>query len=166
MKSTTTLTTADFCQGHGGGRDCDYSPETGGCVHGDDFDHGIVSYCDGSCAEGRDAWCEYLEENPHLMPVSSDDKIVLDAHYYTQGVSYRVIFEGPDAEAWALAYIAARPHIYFDSATHRPWSASTFPALHDALHPTCHHGLAADLCMDPYGDYHFGTRDQELASGR
>jgi hypothetical protein len=31
------------------------------------------------------------------------------------------------------------------------------------LYPTCHHGLSADLCMDPYGDHHFGTIEQELA---
>jgi hypothetical protein len=33
----------------------------------------------------------------------------------------------------------------------------------DVLYPTCHHGLSAELCMDPYGDNHWGTIEQELA---
>jgi hypothetical protein len=37
--------------------------------------------------------------------------------------------------------------------------------LMDYLNPTCHHGMSADLCMDPYGDNHWGTMDQEMARG-
>ena len=36
-------------------------------------------------------------------------------------------------------------------------------ALLDALYPSCHHGLSLELCMDPYGEHHWGTREQELA---
>jgi len=35
----------------------------------------------------------------------------------------------------------------------------------DVLYPTCHHGLSADLCMDPVGDHHWGTREWEMAQG-
>ena len=30
------------------------------------------------------------------------------------------------------------------------------------LYPQCHHGMDALLCMDPYGEHHFGTREQEM----
>src|SRR4051812_31101206 len=39
----------------------------------------------------------------------------------------------------------------------------TWVSTLDVLYPTCHHGLSADLCMDPYGDFHWGTIEQELA---
>ena len=32
----------------------------------------------------------------------------------------------------------------------------------EILYPQCHHGMDASLCMDPYGENHFGTREQEL----
>ena len=35
--------------------------------------------------------------------------------------------------------------------------------LHERLYPTCHHGMSAELCMDPVGDNHWGTIEQELA---
>lgn len=36
-------------------------------------------------------------------------------------------------------------------------------ALYDHMHPACHHGLSAELCMDPVGQNHWGTIEQELA---
>lgn len=30
---------------------------------------------------------------------------------------------------------------------------------------TCHHGMNATLCLDPYGPHHFGTREWEIAMG-
>jgi hypothetical protein len=30
------------------------------------------------------------------------------------------------------------------------------------LYPTCHHGMDAQMCMDPVGDNHWGTCEQEL----
>src|SRR6185312_12770085 len=33
------------------------------------------------------------------------------------------------------------------------------------LFPQCHHGMDASLCMDPYGDNHFGSLEQEMAMG-
>lgn len=37
--------------------------------------------------------------------------------------------------------------------------------LYDHLYPTCHHGMDATMCMDPYGDNHWGTMEQEMARG-
>jgi hypothetical protein len=34
--------------------------------------------------------------------------------------------------------------------------------LLEILRPTCHHGLSLTICMDPYGDNHWGTREQEM----
>jgi hypothetical protein len=31
----------------------------------------------------------------------------------------------------------------------------------DLLYPTCHHGLDGRACMDPVGDAHWGTAEQE-----
>lgn len=31
------------------------------------------------------------------------------------------------------------------------------------LYPQCRHGMDASMCMDPDGEHHFGTYEQELA---
>lgn len=161
----TTCTPSDFCQGHGGGRDCTYVPEVDGCLqHGDDFDHGIVSYCDGTCAEAREHYLRYLVRELGQQPVGVEGVVTLEA--YGQGVSYQVTFEGREAESRALAYMSAHKGLAFAEVEDRP---NYWPALSDAfaeaLYPQCHHGLALELCMDPYGDAHFGTREQELSRG-
>lgn len=47
-----------------------------------------------------------------------------------------------------------------------PVDLDLYPALNDALYPTCHHGLSLQMCMDPIGDAHFGTYEQErMAAG-
>lgn len=155
---TQTITRSDLCQGHGGSIDCTWHPETGDC------DHGTVSYCDGSCASALEAWQDELTRNRSLIPLAVEGRVTLDV--YGNGVAYRVVFEGQDAEAWAIAYIEARPGLHFMEAVDAP---NEWPALSDAfaelLYPTCRHGMSADMCMDPYGENHFGTREQELANG-
>lgn len=165
----TTYTRSAFCQGHGGGRECRYAPEVDGCLdHGDDFDHGVISFCDGSCGSALDAWQDWLAGDGRIQqPLGIAGRITLDVrgHGYTPE-SYRVVFEGPDAEARALAYIAPRRGYYFSEAIDAP---NYWPALSDALaavlYPRCHHGLDATACMDPIGEHHFGTLAQEMANG-
>lgn len=159
-----TYTASDFCQGHGGGRDCTYYPEAGDCEHGYEFDHGVVSYCDGTCAEAREHYLRYLVKELGQQPVGVEGVVTLEA--YGQGVSYQVTFEGPLAESRALAYMSAHKGLHFSEVEDRPnYWPSLSDAFADALYPQCHHGLSLDLCMDPYGDAHFGTREQELAQG-
>jgi len=160
-----TYTASDFCQGHGGGRECTYSPEVDGCLqHGEDFDHGVISYCDGTCTEAIEEYRRYLEAHGLFDSLrASTSYITLEV--WDSTLSYRVVFEGADAEEWALAYMAARPSLHFTEAPEAPNHLPAFPGLAAKLYPTCHHGLALDLCMDPYGENHFGTREQELAQG-
>src|ERR1044072_6354891 len=99
------LSCFDFCQGHGGGRDCTYHPETGDCDHGYEFDHGIVSYCDGTCTEAREHYLRYLVRELGQQPVGGEAVITLEA--YGHGVSYHVTLEGPQAESRALAYMSS-----------------------------------------------------------
>lgn len=160
----TRYTASDFCQGHGGGRDCTYSPEVGECITHGDMDHGIVSYCDGTCTEAREHYLRYLINELGQQPVGVEGVINLEA--YGQGVSYQVTFEGPQAEARALAYISAHKGLNFTEVKDRPnYWPSLSKAFSKALYPTCEHGMSLSLCMDPYGDAHFGTREQELAQG-
>lgn len=149
---------ADFCQGHGGGLDCATSFEYGCLVHGDEFDHGVISYCDGTCAPAREQYATWLESQGQLLP----DATTITLAVWGSSVSYQVTFEGKNVEAQALAYIAAHDGYGFDQAADRPLAADAFPALVKALYPACRHGLDASRCMDPYGDAHFGTREQEL----
>jgi hypothetical protein len=157
-------TRKDFCQGHGGGRDCTYAPEVDGCLqHGDDFDHGVISYCDGTCTESQEHYLRYLRVELGQEPVAPVESITLDV-YFPGRASYRVTFEGLAAEPRALTYVAARPSVYFNEVYDAPVHPS-FVALKKVLYPTCHHSLSLQLCMDPYSDAHFGTREQELANG-
>jgi len=158
-----TYTASDFCQGHGGGRDCTYSEEADGCLQHGDMDHGVISYCDGTCTEAREHYNRYLRVELGRELQASATTVTLQV--WGQGISYEVTFEGPQAEDRALAYMSARKGLHFGDVFDRPFSYDAFPRVADALHPTCHHGLSLDLCMDPYGDAHFGTREQELANG-
>jgi len=160
----TTYTASDFCQGHGGGRECTYSPEADGCLqHGDDFDHGVISYCDGTCAEAREHYNRYMRVELNREPQASATSITLEV--WGQGVAYEVTFEGPQAQDRALAYVSARKALHFGDVYDRPFSYEAFPAMADLLHPMCHHTMSLSQCMDPYGPNHFGTREQELANG-
>lgn len=156
-------TASDFCQGHGGGRECTYDPDFGYCQHGDDFDHGTVSYCDGTCTESREHYNRYLRTELHQVPPASETVIWLEV--WGNGVSYEVAFEGPQAEDRALAYMSTRKALHFSEVYDRPFNGYRFERLDDLLHPQCHHGMSLQGCMDPYGDGHFGTREQELAGG-
>lgn len=89
---------------------------------------------------------------------------VITLEAYGQGVSYQVTFEGPRADAQALAYMSAHKGLGFAEVEDRPnYWPSLSEAFAEALYPQCHHAMSLDLCMDPYGPNHFGTRDQELA---
>jgi hypothetical protein len=121
--------------------------------------HGAISYCDGSCAGALDRYLDMLAAYAVERPEASTDAITLDVHGDSQ--SYRVVFEGSDAQAWALAYRAARSRTHhFSEAGDAPFSHAAFPAFADALYPTCEHGMSAELCMGPD---HFMSYDQERA---
>jgi hypothetical protein len=140
------------------------------CCYGDEplcEGHGAVSYCDNTCASAIEQWCEALYNGwvAELdRPVPTMATVTLGFTSCETNASYTVRFEGPDAEAWALAYIDARKatHVVFELAE-QPFDGTVFEALERRLYPQCHHGMSADLCMDPYGDNHFGTREQEMA---
>jgi hypothetical protein len=157
------LTASDFCQGHGGGRDCPFSPEAGCLDHGDDFDHGVVSFCDGTCPEAREEYVRHLRQHGMVVePVT--DSITLAVH--GGGRSYQVTFEGAHAagiQLRAMTYMGVRPDLHFSEVEDAP-VAPKFAIVLRHLYPTCHHGLSLDLCMDAYGDNHFGTREQEMAN--
>lgn len=86
--------------------------------------------------------------------------VALEAHRCDTGVTYRVTFQGPQAEARAVAYMDARGRTHaFREA--EGTNLEAFPVLADALYPLCHHGMDARLCMDPDGPHHFGTAAQD-----
>lgn len=65
-------------------------------------------------------------------------------------------------EAQAIKYIV--DHASDRNVTEiedEPVDLDRFPELNKVLYPTCHHGLSAQMCMDPIGDCHFGTYEQE-----
>lgn len=146
------------CQGH-------VATECAGCQCPDDWcgGHGVVSYCDGTCDGARIAYLQMLEAHRVERPADSTDHITLDL-WGPEQQSYRVVFEGPQAQARALAYRAARTSTHhFAEPADAPFSGRAYPELDAALYPLCHHGLSADLCMDPIGDHHYGTREWEMA---
>lgn len=94
--------------------------------------------------------------------------ITLEAHNCANRHTYLVHFEGPDAEAWALAWAAERSATHtvshpLDPETDEPmdFDIDTFPLLWDYLHPLCEHRLSAYLC---YGPEHY-CRPDEVAAG-
>jgi hypothetical protein len=115
-------------------------------------------------------------------------EIVLEAHICDQRRSYKVTFEGPTAESMAIAFMDARSSthsisewVVYESvprcdewtgeflgmvdipAPDQPYliNGNVYPTLHERLHPTCEHGLSADLC---YGPSHWAS-DAEIAQG-
>lgn len=89
--------------------------------------------------------------------------VVLDIHVCAQRRTFRVTFEGPNAEAMAIAFCTVR------ESTHAVWEVDTapidyslFPLLSDYLHPTCEHGLSASNC---YGPQHYYFDEEEQARG-
>lgn len=151
-----------WCQGHGGRCECAWIEGFGLACDGQ-CDVGVVSYCDNSCASAQDQAIEAILNHQAQAPADSTDSITLQAH--TDAASWLVTFEGTDAQRWALAYMAARPKAHFEESVLHPFSLAVFPELAAKLHPICHHGMSAHLCMDPYGEHHFGTREQEMACG-
>lgn len=105
-------------------------------------------------------------------------------------VSYVATFLGPQAEDHALAFLDSRQgsmnHVIGEVITTEPrWqpcpyggdngrrveemcedqpdmiNPSRFPRLYERLNPLCHHGMSDQMCMDPVGEHHFGTREWE-----
>ncbi|WIC90175.1 hypothetical protein SEA_VROOMVROOM_25 [Arthrobacter phage VroomVroom] len=66
---------------------------------------------------------------------------------------YRVIFQGPQADAMAAEYIKTRPG-HFD-LDYEDWEPAEIPLTMEALDPTCEHGLSSRLCAGPghYSDH-------------
>lgn len=66
-------------------------------------------------------------------------------------------------EEQALAFMSDR------GMTHSFGEIEEFPIpdtatrLLDTLYPTCHHGMDGRMCLDPYGDNHFGSAEWERA---
>lgn len=156
--STWTMRDIRVCQGHNTCYD-------NRCQWEDCDGHGTVSYCDDTCDSATRAWATWLESHPADRPAPTTDRIVLE---FTEAntrnpARWTVRFEGPDAEAWALAYVTARwsTHAVYE-LPEEPFSYQAYPLLADKLYPLCEHGLSADLCEGPD---HYMTRDQEMARG-
>lgn len=147
-----------WCQGHGTTFAC--------CGIVEDFcgGHGQISYCDGSCSSAQRLLEDDITAGRERPVADSTDHITLHVGGYGRTPeSYFVTFEGPQAEAVALAYVKARPDFYFSELVAEPFSHTVFAELAKALYPVCEHGLDASLCMDPGGPHHFGTREWEMA---
>jgi hypothetical protein len=149
-----------YCQGHA--TECPACRCPDGWCEG----HGEVSYCDGTCTEAMLMLEDDIAARRVAAPADTTDSITLHVGGYGRTPeSWFVTFEGSDAQAWALAYIEARPGFYFSELAYRPFSHVAFPQVADKLYPTCHHGMDANGCMDPLGEHHFGTREWEMAQG-
>lgn len=119
--------------------------------------------------------------------------IKLEAYNGDYSINFTVEFYGPLAESLAFIYMTYAESRRFWVGEHfvmedvprfDEWSGeyigmgqgqrmaliqpylinpNTYPNLYEYFNPKCHHGLDADLCMDPYGENHFGTMIQEMA---
>lgn len=89
------------------------------------------------------------------------DTIVLEAHHCENGTTYRVTFQGPDAEAAAIDYIQRRVDTHaIQELEDKP--LRDYPSLRRTLYPLCDHGMSLDLCEGPF---HYPSADQERARG-
>jgi len=84
------------------------------------------------------------------------------------GHTYNVIFVTDEVAAKFVSRKRHQANVAFvgETAQFDPEVSpvpETWTATLDVLYPTCHHGLNAELCMDPVGDFHWGTIEQELA---
>lgn len=148
-----------FCPGHATTCSACLDPDFGGCEG-----HGVISYCDGSCAGARD-----LLERDILAgrenAADTMDSICFEVMACDGSARWEVVFEGPDAEDHALAYWEARSAAHaLHEVISRPFNYTTFPRMAAKVNPICHHGMSANLCMDPIGEHHFGTREWEMAN--
>jgi hypothetical protein len=116
------------------------------------------------------------------------DTITLEAHNCDQRFSYKVTFEGPNAEDMAIEFMELRSSTHAISewliwderwicaphggdefyrqdelATEQPFAidGNKYPRLYRKLYPTCDHGMSAWLC---YGSAHYAS-DAEIAAG-
>ena len=79
----------------------------------------------------------------------------------TQG-GYHKFTVSFSTEDQALAWISARTATHNVSEVPGQEIPEDWTRVIDLLYPTCHHGLNGWLCMDPIGDAHYGTREQEM----
>lgn len=71
----------------------------------------------------------------------------------------------PTPRAFCDQYVVHEPHVY-QALNRNMYDCPGLSAEALAYDPgTCHHGMSADLCMDPVGPHHFGTREWEMANG-
>lgn len=85
----------------------------------------------------------------------------LEIHICDERRGYRATFSDEDQAIAFLERKHDRNHTWWelnDQPLPRTWEK-----LLAYLYPTCHHGMSADLCMDPIGPHHFGTREWEIA---
>lgn len=85
--------------------------------------------------------------------------LVIEVHW--GGYPYQATFQGPRAEDIALKFLADRPGHKFAPIEGHDIDVEAFPRIVEAIWPVCHHGMSADLCMDPVGPHHFGTAEWE-----
>jgi hypothetical protein len=109
-----------------------------------------------------------------------DRMIALEVHICDQRRSYTARFaNGDQAVEFIQQRLPSSPTYALDLAAY-PYGNHAFYELEDdpvippvgpvnqdvlrlldVLYPTCHHGMSADLCLDPIGPNHWGTAEQE-----
>lgn len=150
------------CQGH-------VATECPGCKCPDGWcgGHGEVSYCDNTCATAIDQWATALY-NGHVAvefrPVPATDAITLGFYNHETGANFTAVFEGPQAEQRAVAFMLDRRTTHTCHELPEAPLDGSFSQVSDLLYPMCHHMMDAQQCMDPYGEHHFGTREWEMAT--
>lgn len=80
--------------------------------------------------------------------------ISLEFHNTLTGITYRVTFEGDNAERMAVGYIGdvGKTHAVWELESD-PFDYQDYPALTERLYPTCPHGLSLSLCAHPLNHY-------------
>lgn len=89
-------------------------------------------------------------------------KLELVVHLGWNGDEYRtmnVTFYGEQAAVDYWNRYAATRAMFLAEGTGVP---ETWTRFEDLMFPTCHHGMDGNLCQDPDGPHHYGTREQEM----
>jgi hypothetical protein len=82
-------------------------------------------------------------------PATTAGSITLELHHCNNRATYLVTWEGPDAEARAIAYVAARGATHAFAEVDDSPLPDTCTTLLDALYPTCEHGMSDANCSGP-----------------
>lgn len=94
---------------------------------------------------------------------ATTDHIVLEVAVCDQRRSYRVTFEGPQAEDMALSFIEGRSKTHaFHEVEESPFNIEKYERLYGLLYPSCEHGLSLSNC---YGPQHYYFDQDEQAAG-